>query len=273
MPPTSTAPITANNATTATTAARLSRLLSDTGLIFHRSLRQTVRSRLGLVFGLLMPLLYLVLFGPLLQDLPLGGSGDAWQTLVPGLLMQLGLFSAAFCGFAILIEKQLGIVERMRVTPVSRLALLLGRTLKDVLQLFLQSLVLVLAAVAMGLRTSVLGAVIGFLFTALLTISLASLSYALAMRVDSPQEFAPVVNTVNMPAMLLSGLLLPMSLAPRWLDAVSHFVPFRYLVDAVRAAFVGDYWSGAVGVGALVAVVFAAVSVTVGTRVFTRAGA
>lgn len=260
-------------APTTSPAARLSHLLSDTALIFNRYLRQTVRSRLGLVFGLLMPLLYLFFFGPLLRDLPLGGKGDAWQTLVPGLMIQLGLFSAAFCGFAILIEKQNGIVERMRVTPVSRLALLLGRTLKDVLLLLVQSLVLVLAAVALGLRTPVLGAVVGFLFTGLLTISLASLSYAFAMRVNTPQEFAPVINAVNMPAMLLSGLLLPMSLAPQWLDVVSHFVPFRYLVDAVRAAFVGDYWTGTVGVGALVAVAFAVVSVTVGTRVFTRAGA
>ena len=42
-----------------------------------------------------------------------------------------------------------------------------------------------------------------------------------------------------MPAMLLSGLMLPMSLAPGWLDVLSHFVPFRYLVDAVRDAYVG----------------------------------
>jgi ABC-2 type transport system permease protein len=104
-------------------------------------------------------------------------------------------------------------------------------------------------------------------------VSIASLSYALAMRVSTPQELAPVINALNMPAMLLSGLLLPMALAPAWLDVVSHFIPFRYLVDAVRAAFVGDYESSTVGIGALVAAAFAAVSVAVGTRVFTRAGA
>jgi ABC-2 type transport system permease protein len=93
------------------------------------------------------------------------------------------------------------------------------------------------------------------------------------MRVGTPQELAPVINALNMPAMLLSGLLLPMALAPAWSDVVSHFIPFRYRVDAVRAAFVGDYESSTVGIGALVAAAFAAVSVAVGTRVFTRAGA
>ena len=73
------------------------------------------------------------------------------------------------------------------------------------------------------------------------------------MRVDSPQEFAPVINAFDLPAMLLSGVLLPMALAPAWLDTVSRFVPFRYLVEAVRAAFVGDYGDGKVILGAIVA--------------------
>lgn len=247
--------------------------LTDTGIIFGRYLRQTVRSRVALLFGMLQPLLFLVLFGPLLQDVPLGGRGNSWQVLVPGLLVQLGLFSSAFAGFSILIEKQHGVIERFRVTPVSRLALLLGRLLRDVVQLLVQSLLLVLVGVAFGLRAPVAGVLTGFLFVSVLAMSLASLSYALAMRVDSPQEFAPVINAVNLPAMLLSGILLPMSLAPGWLDVISHFVPFRYLVEAVRAAFAGDYTDGPVALGALVAAALAAVSLTLGTRVFRRAGA
>ncbi|RLL68931.1 ABC transporter permease [Streptomyces sp. Z26] len=248
------------------------RLLTDTGIIFGRYLRQTLRSRVSLVFGLLQPMLFLVFFGPLLRDVPLGGKGDSWQTLIPGLLIQLGLFSSAFAGFGIIMEKQYGVVERMRVTPVSRLALLLGRLLRDALQLLVQSLMLVAAGVAFGLRAPVLGVVVGCLFVCVLAMSLASLSYALAMRVNTPQEFAPVINSVNLPAMLLSGILLPMSLAPHWLDVVSHFVPFRYLVDAVRAGFVGEY-GGTMALGAGVGLLLAAVSLTLGTRVFRRAGA
>ncbi|MFF8814441.1 ABC transporter permease [Streptomyces pactum] len=246
-------------------------VVSDTLLVFGRYGRQALRSKVGIAFGLLQPLLFLVFFGPLLEDVPLGGRGDSWQTLVPGLLVQLGLFSAAFAGFGILVEKQLGVVERMRVTPVSRLALLLGRVLKDVVTLFAQSLVMVLAAVALGLRAPLAGVVIGFLFVGALTVSLASLSYALAMRVATPQEFAPVVNAVNLPAMLLSGILLPMSLAPGWLDVISHAVPFRYLVEGVRAAFVGEYADGDVGLAALVAVALAVASVTLGARLFRKA--
>ncbi|MFG3145272.1 ABC transporter permease [Streptomyces sp. NPDC048243] len=248
-------------------------LLHDTALIFGRYARQTLRSRFAMLFGVLMPLLYLLFFGPLLTGLPLATRGTSWQVLVPGLLLQLGLFGAAFAGFSIIIEKNLGIVERMRVTPVSRLALLLGRVLRDAGVFVLQGVLLVLAALLMGLRAPLAGILIGFAFVALLTVSLASLSYALALKVSTPQEFGPTVNALTMPSMLLSGLMLPMALAPGWLDVLSHFMPFRYLVDAVRDAYVGSYATAHMLYGVLVALGLAALAVTVGTRVFRRTGA
>ncbi|MFR0358273.1 ABC transporter permease [Streptomyces sediminimaris] len=248
-------------------------LLQDTALVYGRYLRQSLRSRFALLFGLLMPLLYLVFFGPLLTGLPLGGGGSSWQLLVPGLLLQLALFGAAFAGFGIIVEKGQGVVERMRVTPVSRLALLLGRVLRDATVTVLQAVLLVLAAVVMGLRAPLAGILIGFAFVALLTVSLGSLSYAVAMKVNTPQEFGPLVNAVTMPSMLLSGLMLPMSLAPAWLDVLSHVMPLRYLVDAVRDAYVGSYTTGHLLRGVLVACGLAVSAVTAGTRVFRTAGA
>lgn len=247
--------------------------LSDTALIFGRYARQTLRSRLQMLFGVLMPLLYLLFFGPLLTGLPLASPGSSWQVLVPGLLLQLALFGASFCGFGIIVEKQYGVVERMRVTPVSRLALLLGRVLRDAALFVFQAALLILAALAMGLRAPLPGILIGFGFVAVLTAALASLSYALALKVGTPQEFGPVINAVTMPSMLLSGLMLPIALGPRWLDVLSHLMPLRYLVDAVRAAFVGAYASPAMLHGALVAVAFATLSVTYCTRTFRRSAA
>ncbi|MGI5392729.1 ABC transporter permease [Streptomyces sp. CA-251251] len=248
-------------------------LLHDTALIYGRYLRQSLRSRLALLFGVLMPLLYLLLFGPLLTDLPLGGQGSSWQVLVPGLLLQLALFGASFAGFSIIVENGQGVVERMRVTPVSRLALLLGRVLRDATVFVFQAVLLVLAALVMGLRAPLPGVLVGFAFVALLTVSLASLSYALAMKVRTPGEFGPAVNALTMPSMLLSGLMLPMTLGPAWLDGLSHLMPFRHLVDAMRDAYVGSYATAHMLYGALVAVALAALAVTVGTRVFRTAGA
>ncbi|MFD3524460.1 ABC transporter permease [Streptomyces sp. NPDC058653] len=240
-------------------------------MVFGRYARQTLRSKFQILFGVLMPLLFLLFFGPLLTDLPLGGTTDSWQILVPGLLLQLALLGASFAGFSILVEKQTGVLERMRVTPVSRLALLLGRVLRDVALFVFQSVLLVLVAVAMGLRAPLGGILVGFVFVGVLAAALASLSYALAVKVSTPQEFGPVINALTMPVMLLSGLVLPMTLAPGWLDLLSHVVPLRYLVDAVRAGYVGDYASAAMLYGVLVATALALLSMTVATRVFRTA--
>ncbi|MGX2994483.1 ABC transporter permease [Streptomyces sp. JNUCC 64] len=243
-------------------------LFTDTALIFGRYARKLLRSRFQMLFGLTMPLLYLVLFGPLLTGLPLGEGADSWRVLTPGLLLQLALFGASFAGLSVMVEKGQGVTDRMRATPVSRLALLLGRVLLDAALLTTQSVLVVLAALAMGLRAPLAGVLIGFAFVAVLTVALGSLSYALALRITAAHQFAPTVNAVALPVMLLSGLMLPMSLAPGWLDALSRAVPLRYLVEAVRDGYAGRYATGDMLYGTLVALGTALVAMAVGTRVF-----
>ncbi|CAL9585715.1 hypothetical protein SUDANB176_05129 [Streptomyces sp. enrichment culture] len=93
------------------------------------------------------------------------------------------------------------------------------------------------------------------------------------MRRGTPRGFGPVINALTVPAMPLSGLMLPMALGPARPDALSHLVPLRYLVDAVRDAYAGAYATPHTLYGAPVAVGLAALAVTVGTRVFRTAGA
>ncbi|WP_019634159.1 ABC transporter permease [Actinomadura atramentaria] len=246
-------------------------LLTDTGTVFGRYLRATLRSRTQLLFGMLQPLLFLALFGPLLTGLRLGTDATSWQTLVPGVLVQLALLGGSFVGLGLLMDRNLGVIDRMRATPVSPAALLLGRTLRDVVQLLAQSAVLVLLGLAFGLRAPLLGIMIGLLFVGVLAAALSALSYGLAMNVRTVPEFAAIVNTAAIPLMLLSGLLLPMTLAPGWLDGASRAVPFRYTVDAVREVFLGHYADGTVAAGAGVTLVLAALCLFGGVRLFHRA--
>ena len=67
------------------------------------------------------------------------GATNAYTFLVPGLLVQLGLFGAFFAGFGLIGEWREGVIEAERVTPASRTALLVGRLMRDVLQLFVQA--------------------------------------------------------------------------------------------------------------------------------------
>jgi ABC-2 type transport system permease protein len=252
-------------------------LAHDVFLIFRRQMRLDTRNPVWLLIGLLQPTFYLAFFGPILSRvIPAAESaaaGGAWRIYVPGLMVQLSLFGAAFVGFTVIADWRVGVMERMRVTPVSRFALLFGRVLHDIVVLLAQSLVLIAAATAFGLRAPVAGVLAGLVFIALLTASLASLSYGLGLAVKSETTFAPVLNTTTVLMLLLSGILLPMSLAPGWLDDVSRLTPFRYIVDAIREVFAGHFTTAPVVEGAAVALALAVISLGLGTYVFRRESA
>jgi ABC-2 type transport system permease protein len=256
--------------------------ISDTLFVFRRQLRLILRVPVFLIVGVLQPILYLVLFGPLLTKLPAGtlsgGSGtggtpEAYRFFVPGLLIQLALFGSTFVGFAIISEWRAGIIERYRVTPISRVALLTGRVLRDVVTLVVQSTVLILAGVAFGLRAPLGAVLLSYVFLVLVAIGLASLSYATALRIKSEDAFAPLVNSVVVPLILLSGIMLPMTLGPGWLQGIARISPFRYIIDAMREAYAGQYWNSIMVEGICVAIGTAAVLLWLGSRVFVSENA
>jgi ABC-2 type transport system permease protein len=247
--------------------------LRDTWLIFLRYARQSLRNPIWVLVGMAQPVMYLALFGPLLKGVakaPGFPAGDAWQVYVPGLLVQMGMFGSLFVGFGIIGEWRLGVLERLRVTPVSRLALLLGRVMRDALVLLLQSVILVSVGFVLGLRAPLDGVLIGLGFVLLLAVSAASLSYTAGLATKNEGIYAPMLNMVALPLLLLSGILLPMSLAPGWLDFLSNLNPLRHIVEGMRDAFLGEYATANVGIGLAVALALAAVSLTAGTMAFRK---
>ncbi|MGV9779561.1 ABC transporter permease [Streptosporangium sp. NPDC003464] len=163
-------------------------------------------------------------------------------------------------------------LERLRVTPAHRMALLLGRVLGSSVTLLIQSVMLIVVGYAFGMRAALPGVLAGLVLMALLGVSLAALSNAVALTMN-PDLFAPVMSTAVVPLVLLSGAFLPMSMAPGWLDALSRLTPFRYVLEALRELFDGHYASWTVAAGVAVTLALSLVCVTVGTRVFNRENA
>jgi len=256
--------------------------IHDTWFIFRRQVRLVLRNPAFLTIGLLQPILYLVLFGPLLANLPsgslsggtgTGGTADAYRFFVPGLLIQLALFGSTFVGFAIISDWRSGVIERYRVTPVSRVAILAGRVLRDVAMLIIQSIVLIVAGLAFGLRAPLPAVLMGFVYIVLVAIGLASVSYAVALTLKSEDAFAPLINSIIVPLVLLSWIMLPLNLGPGWLQGIARVSPFRYIIDAMREAYAGHYFDTIVVEGLAVAVGLAAVLMWLGSRVFVRENA
>lgn len=250
--------------------------IKDTWLVFSRATRLSIRNPVWVIIGIMQPILYLTLFGPLLEPVantPGFPPGDAWKVFTPGLLVMLGLFGAAFVGFGLIAEWRAGVVDRMRVTPASRSALLLGRVLRDIVVILVQGALLVSTAILMGLEASLGSILIGLGIVALLGGSFSAASYGLALKLKSEDAFAPLLNGVLLPVLLLSGILLPMSLAPGWLETVSEFNPITYVVDGVRAIFRGDLLANETAIGLAISAILVTLGVAYGTRMFRRESA
>ncbi len=251
---------------------------SDTWLIFARQMKLSLRNPVWVIIGLMQPILYLAFFGPLLSKIARGGvlgvpADNPYSFFVPGLLIQLGLFGAAFVGFNIIADWRAGVIERFRVTPVSRMALLAGRVLRDVLTLTVQAIVLVLAGVAFGLRAPIGGVLVGLGFVALVAVSLSAVSYAVGLVLKSEDALAPLLNMVMVPLMLLSGIMLPMTLGPHWLRGIAKATPFGYIINAMRGAFAGHYFNAIMVEGICVAVGLAALCLWLASRAFIKENA
>ena len=252
--------------------------LTETWIVFSRQMRLSLRNPTWGVLMLSQPLMYLFLFGPLLE--PITGAiaegrtdVNAYQVFLPGLIVQLGMFGAMFVGFALIAEYRAGVIEADRVTPASRVALLAGRVLRDVVVLLVQSMILIALAFPMGLRAPIGGVLLALVIVALLGATFASLSYSVALITKSEDALAPLLNGIAMPLLLLSGILLPMSLGPTWLQRVSDISPLKHIVEGVRALFRGDISSSTSLWGLFWVVLLTVLGLWAGARTFRKESA
>jgi ABC-2 type transport system permease protein len=250
------------------------KLARDTWLIFQRQTLLLWRNPIWVFVGIFQPVMYLLLFAPLLKPAlaPLGATTNAetYRIFVPGLLVLLAIFGGLFQGFGLIAELRAGIIERSRVTPVSRVALLLGRSLRDVLSLLVQAAIITVLALFFGLSVFIVDLLLAYLLLALIAMMTSAVSYGVALRVKSEDALAPLMNTVAQPVLLLSGILLPLAFAPSWLRRVADWNPFSWAVDGTRALFAGDLGDNTVWQGLLIITVLAVAAVVWAAREFAR---
>ncbi|WP_020525733.1 ABC transporter permease [Catelliglobosispora koreensis] len=249
------------------------KFLRDTWLVFQRQMLLLLRNPVWVVVGITQPLFYLLLFAPLMKK-ALGQGAEltdaqAYLIFVPGMLVMVALFTA-FSGFGLIAELRAGVIERNRVTPVSRVALMLGRCLRDVVSLLFQAVLVTVLAVLFGMRVQLGNALLAYLLIALMALLLSSLGYALGLALKSEDALAPMLNTFIQPIMLLSGILLPMTLAPAWLQRVADFNPFSWAVKGVRELFAGNPGSPDVWKALVILVPLTVFTLVISSRAFAK---
>jgi ABC-2 type transport system permease protein len=232
-----------------------------------------LRNPIWLFVGFSTPILYLALFTPLLKHVApdLGVQGGVLEIFLPGILCLLAFASGSSMGFSTIFELQAGVIERFRVTPASRLAILVGPILSGLTMMLVFDGVVVAIGVGVGFQIHWLGLAALAVLLGVLASLMAAFSTATALVTKEINSFAAIINGINLPILLLAGVLLPISIGPLWMRVLAHFNPLYYAVQASRSLATGTFGTPAVWQAFAVLVPLCALVVAWATRVFRKA--
>jgi len=250
------------------------KILTDIRLLYKRKILELLRNPPFIFMGLSTPILYLALFSPLLKSFagaPGFPSGNVMNTFVPGMLILTAFYNGLFAGWGVIDELRNGVIERFRVSPCSRFALLAGPVLRDLVVVVVQNLFFILIAISFGFQFDIVGMALLFVLFSLVLAASSTMANALGLITKSEDKLAPIIQGITLPITLLSGMLLPMELAPKWLSVVAHFNPLYYVVLAARDLSAGNIMTSAVGQAFLIMVPLTLVTLRWGTKHFRKA--
>jgi ABC-2 type transport system permease protein len=247
------------------------KLARDTWLIFQYEVALLVRNPVNIAITLIQPITYLLLFTPFLKSvMQVSSYSNAFQIYVPSLFAAMGVFNGMFAGFTLLAALREGVVTRHRVTPVSRVSLLLGRVLMHILLIGFQGVVVTLAAVALGLRVQPGNFLLVLVLLSLMVVLSVSIGYDLALLLPNESSLGTLINSVSQPISLLAGVLIPLSVAPLWVRNVADWNPFAWGTNGMRAIFQGHIGTDVVWQATLIMGVVALVALVLSSRLFSR---
>ncbi len=210
-------------------------------ILWLRQIKKYLRSRSRIIGSLGQPLLFLVAFGFGFGNIyQRAGGGNYLQFLAPGIIVMSVLFTAVFSGIDLIWDRQFGFLKETLVAPVSRLSIMLGKTLGGATVATLQGLIVFFLTLLVGFRPGniyFLPLALGLVF--LVAVLFTSLGVVIASLLEDMQGFQLIMNFLVMPIFFLSGALFPLTGLPEVMKIVVRIDPLSYGVDAVRGAMLG----------------------------------
>jgi ABC-2 type transport system permease protein len=256
-------------------AGPLARLAAGTGAMAQAEMRKLRHDHLDIVTRSVQPLLWLFIFGTALSHdhaLTLGRL-EYRAYLAPGVMAQAAMFIAIFFGLAVIWERDVGQLQRLLATPLSRASIVLGKAVGACVRALVQALLLlaVVAIAGIGVRWQVAG-VLGTLAMLMLgTAAFACMSMLLAAAVKERERFMGIGQLIMMPLFFASSALYPLNQMPGWLHVLARVNPLTYEVQGLREMLVGVGGSGELPLDFVVVAGFFAVMLAAATRAYPKA--
>jgi len=214
-------------------------------ILWLRQLKRYFRSTPRMIGSIGQPLLFLLAlgfgFGPIYQK---AGGGNYIQFLAPGVIAMGILFTGMFMGIEIIWDRQFGFLKETLVAPVSRLSIMIGRTLGGATVAIMQGIVVFLISLLIGFHPDWQNVWIGFIFMILIGVFFTGLGTAIASLLDDMQAFPLITNFVVMPLFFLSGSLFPLAGLSKIISFIAQIDPLSYGIDGMRGAFTQNIFFG-----------------------------
>jgi ABC-2 type transport system permease protein len=223
--------------------------IRQTGWMVARQLRNISRQPIWVVMMIIQPMIWLAIYGQLYKNVGAQGSGPSAGTyiqfLAPGIICMNAFFGGMWSGMGMITDLDRKVVDRFLAAPASRFAIVLSQVVRAGITAMIQTLILLLAGLALGVRVhgGVAGWLVVFVVAFLLASAFAGFSNGLALIFRRPESMIATANMVGLPLMFLSSIRVTVTLMPGWIQSVSRYNPVSWGVTAARNAVdAGGAW-------------------------------
>lgn len=239
-------------------------------ILWLRQLKRYFRSKSRIFGSLGQPILFLIALGyGLGPTYAAAGRGNYLQFIAPGVISMSILFTALFSGIEIIWDRQFGFLKETLVAPVSRINIMIGRSIGGATVAIFQGIVVLTIATVAGFKPTLTNLPQTFLIMFLIALSFTALGTAIASKMEDMHGFQLIMNFLVMPLFFLSGALFPLDNLEGPLKTITNLNPLSYGVDGLRSTLIGLHHFG-LTTDIFVLVVFTTVLLFLGSYLFSK---
>ena len=208
--------------------------------LWYREVLRYWREKSRIISSLIMPLLWLLVFGSGMRGIELAGAQDYQTYIFPGIVAMTLLFTSVWSGISIIWDREFGFFKEIMVAPVSRTSIVIGKALGSGTSALIQGSILLPLSFLIGVHLSPISFLILIPTMVLISIGLVCIGLLIASMITSMEGFNFIMSLVIMPMFFTSGALFPLTSAPEWLRGFSYVNPLTYGVDVLRWGTFGE---------------------------------
>jgi ABC-2 type transport system permease protein len=211
-------------------------------MLWLRQMKRFLRAKSRVLSTIVQPLFFLLIlgFGFNIALFP-GMQGSYINFLAPGIIAMAILFSSMFTGVSVLWDKQSGFLQEVLVAPVSRLSIVIGRTLGGATIALFQGFIIMIIALLLGVPIiDIQGLLLTIVIMVLLSFTAVGFGLIIASKMRDFEGFQSLMSLILMPLLFLSSAFYPISDSlPGWLQVLSYCNPLFYMIDGIRGSLTG----------------------------------